>query len=77
MVSSAFMHYFDSEQLRVLHAPIERLLTPGGILMTVERFAPPPPGSGTGGTHKGLTLREEWWRDPRAELATAPGRARV
>ncbi|MGO1507653.1 MAG: class I SAM-dependent methyltransferase [Microbacterium sp.] len=65
VVSSAFMHYFDTEQLQVLHALIERLLTPGGILMTVERFAPSPPGSDTVGTDKGLNPWEEWWQDTR------------
>lgn len=57
IVSSAFVHYFDTGQLARLHALCRRLLAPDGLLVTVERFS----DAGGGGGPAGEDPWSRWW----------------
>lgn len=65
VVSSAFMHYFDTEQLASVHAVIARLLAPGGLLVTVERFAPSTPRTQETPSRAGQSPWDAWWQETR------------
>ncbi|MFV0374689.1 class I SAM-dependent methyltransferase [Microbacterium sp.] len=75
IVSSAFVHYFDSAGLLVLLRECRSLLAPGGALITVERFAADAPTTtdvGAARDEHDVSAWARWWAQTRAAPDLAP-----